>query len=114
MRYISCAIVPVMLFLVATNSEASNASWGYVNSVFAASNGAIIFNTTGARTAPPACQNATVPQRFVLDASTVAGQAQVAVLLNAKIQNKQIYVYGAGGCTIWGDSETVTLIQIQD
>lgn len=93
---------------------ASNADTGTVSGIYGTHNGAVIFTTSGTRTGTiPACAIAN-PQRFVIDASTAAGQSAVAVLLTAYAKGKAVNVVGTGSCTIWGDTETVAYFRIVD
>lgn len=101
--------------LIATPANASTTGFGSISMVYASQNGAIIFTLNGtSRTTPPACQNSSVPDRWAIDASTVAGQAQVAVLLNAQASGKKIWINGAETCSIWPDTETVFIFQVED
>lgn len=94
---------------------ASNASMGYIVEVFGTYNGAVLFSTTGTiNGARPSCQGPGLTQRYAIDASTVAGQAMVAILMTAKAQGKRIDISGMGSCTIWGDTETVQFIFVED
>src|SRR6185312_6800359 len=99
--------------LVATPVGASEAQTGTISNIFSTSNGALMFDTSGTRTAVPSCGSGN-PTRYAIDASTTAGQAQASVLLTAYTLHKQIYVYGTGACTIWGDTETVNWISVAD
>lgn len=108
------AIVVCALFVgSAVPASASNADWAYASYPFAMSNGAVLFNTSGARGTPPAC-GAQVPARFAIDASTLIGQAQLSVLMTAWSMHKRVYVSGSGGCSIWGDTETVNFIAAEN
>lgn len=91
---------------------ASQSNIGNITDVWGTNNGAVLFNVTGTRAAPPAC-GANNPQRFAIDASAPAGQAAVAVLLSAQARGKAVIVMGTGNCTIWGDTETVAYFWVQ-
>lgn len=101
--------------LIVTPANASTAGFGSISTVYVTQTGAVIFTLNGtSRTTPPTCQITTAPDRWALDASTVAGQAQVAVLLNAQASGKRIWIYGTGTCSIWPDTETVQIFQVED
>jgi len=102
-------ILSAALAFPVTASDANN---GYITYIYGTSNGAVLFNTSGVRGAVPACQGASVPQRFAINASTVAGQAQASLLLTAYSLHKQIYIHGSGVCDIWGDTETVNFFMM--
>lgn len=95
-------------------AQASVADLGTINTVYGTSVGAVLFSTTGTRTAPPSCQWAARPARFAIDASTPAGQSAVAILLNAQARGKRVTVIGTDTCTIWGDTETVHHFLVED
>ncbi|HWW25874.1 MAG TPA: hypothetical protein VNZ85_08275 [Caulobacter sp.] len=100
--------------LAVSPAEASEAQLGNIVRLFATSNGAVMFDTTGARTTAPACQGAAVPNRFAINGSTVAGQSQLAALMTAYSLRKRIWIYGSGTCTIWSDTETVSWFWVED
>lgn len=105
----------VVLALVSVPALASMAQFGNITAVYGARNGAVLFNTSGARSGPvPACQGPGLGQRYALDASTIAGQTYVSVLMTAYALKKRVYVQGTGTCTIWGDTETVDFIMVED
>jgi hypothetical protein len=98
----------------AQSAAASQTTAGNINSVMAgaeSSGGQFFFNTTGTRTAAPSCA---IQPRWVVDTSTLPGQAVVAALLSAYAMNKQIVVMGTGSCTVWGDTETVSYFYMID
>lgn len=102
--------------IVALTSPAhgSSSDWGFIKNVYGTHNGAVLFDVDAPRTALPGCQYPGVPKRWALDASTVAGQAQVAVLLSAQARGKRVIVVGMYGCSIWGDTETVAFFMVED
>lgn len=78
-------------------------------------NGAVLFNTSAERTNPlPACQSASFPKRYALDASTIAGQTYASGLLTAYALGKKVSIQGAGTCDIWWDTETVSHFTVED
>ena len=109
---VALSLAPVLL--APSPAGASSADWGYISGVYATSNGAILFNTSGTRTATPACQSSSVPQRFAIDASTTAGQAAASLLITAYTLHRQVIVAGMGSCSIWPDTETVSVFQVSD
>jgi len=103
------------LALFSTPASATLAQFGNITAVYGTRNGAILFNTSGARSGPvPACQGAGVERRYALDASTIAGQTYASVLMTAHALKKRVYVQGTGTCTIWGDTETVEYLLVED
>lgn len=114
-RRAALATIPLLgVALTPSPAAASSADWGYVTAVLGTSNGAVLFNTSGTRSGKPACQGPGLDARYALDGSTVAGQAQIAILLNAYNLHRRIVVVGLNACTIWGDTETVAYFQVQD
>lgn len=110
------SLVAVLSLALALPAQASEAPAGNIVRVYGMLNGALLFNTTAARTsAPPACQqDPGLAQRWAIDASTVAGQTAASVLLTAYALKKKVFVLGTGNCSIWGDTETVAFILIED
>lgn len=112
-RALAASLIAGMMAL-ASPAQASQAQAGYISGVFGTYNGAVLFNTSGVRTAAPACQGPGTAQRFSIDANTLGGQAMLSVFLNAWAQHKQIVVVGAGACNLWGDTESVAFFTIVD
>jgi hypothetical protein len=92
-----------------TTANASNTNGGLVTNVWGTHSGAVLFDTSGTRGGTiPAC-GAPNPQRFGIDASTVAGQAAVALLMSAQARGKRVWVEGKGTCLgIWNDTEEIS------
>jgi hypothetical protein len=57
----------------------------------------------------PSC--ATQPMKFVINASTDAGRAQISTVLAAQSAGRLISILGTGTCDVWGDTETVFWVQ---
>lgn len=95
-------------------ASASYASAGYVSSLVAMSNGAILFNSSGPRDGKPGCQGQGLDARWAIDGSSNAGQTLVSVLLNAYNLKKRIAIVGQDNCSVWGDTETVAYIVVID
>jgi hypothetical protein len=111
----SLAALGALLVFAIPPAQASDAGFGYITNIYAMSNGAILFYTSGTRTTPlPSCQGPGLGQRYALDASTTAGQASASVLLTAYTLHKQISIHGTGTCTIWGDTETLMFFNVAD
>jgi hypothetical protein len=99
--------------LMASAADASDASSGAITQPQATQNGAVIFVHSGTRTTPPSC-GASYPTRWAIDASTPQGQSQLSVLLTAYALHKSISIHGTGACSIWGDTETVAILLINE
>lgn len=113
MKVFVSAVLATLAF-AATPASASEAAVAPISSVFGAWNGAVLFTTSGARTATPACQGPGLGQRWALDASATAGQAQLSVFMTAYALRKRVTVIGSGVCSIWGDTETVAFFVVED
>ena len=96
-----------------TPASASTSQMGTASGFTSISNGALLFNHNGSRTAVPACATS-FAGRWAIDASTVAGQSMIAVMINAYNRGKQVYIAGTGTCSIWGDTETISYMVVQD
>jgi len=113
---IKVTLVSVFALLVmASPAAASNSNgFGYVSQVYGMGNGSVMFSVAASRTGTiPPCA-ATSGVRWVIDASTVSGQAAAQVLIMAYTHHLQIYVTGIEVCSIWGDTETVNYIYLAD
>jgi hypothetical protein len=106
-------LVTLAWCVMALPAHASDASSGTITQPQATQNGAVIFMHSGTRTAPPSC-GAGYATRWAVDASTVQGQAQLSVLLTAYALRKSITIHGAGTCSIWGDTETVGILLVNE
>jgi hypothetical protein len=104
-----------MVLLTATmftagGAQAGNAAAGNLNNPYFMNNGVLLIPTDGTRSGVPAC--ATESLRFAIDASTPAGKVQAAGILTAFSMGKKVVIWGTGGCTVWGDTETVNFLQV--
>lgn len=103
----------VAVCVIASPAAATDAAEGYVVGVMPMRNGVVIFSQTGVRTGtPPACHGS--GYGWSLNASTVAGQAQLAALLSAQAQHKKIVIVGMGSCADWPDTEAMNYFRIVD
>lgn len=95
-------------------AHAGNAGAGNITSILTVANtDSVLFSHSGSRTGTPACAT-NFPARWTVPAGTSMGQAQLAVLLTAYSQQKQISIVGTGNCYRHPDTETVLYIQIID
>lgn len=93
------------LCLATSAAHASIEQNAHVTTYTAQEKGQMFFNTDGQRSATPGCS--TIPGRWVIDATTPAGQMMVAAMLTALAEHKTIFLVGTGDCGVWGDTETV-------
>lgn len=84
-------------------SIASNPPVGGYPAVF-------FFATNGTRNSPPAC--ATLAGRWAIDGSAPSAQQSIATVLSAQAQGRQILIQGNGTCSVWGDTETASYIEV--
>lgn len=110
MRYLNFCCL--LFALTPIPAAASNTSPGYITNVIVEPNGVALFTADGPRTAAPTC--ATVANRWAFQASTPAGQAQLALLLTAYALHRRASVVGRGNCDAWGDTETAEFIITND
>ncbi|BEV12112.1 hypothetical protein ATDW_26080 [Asticcacaulis sp. DW145] len=113
MKRTLCLILSMIA--IASPSAASMTGFGTINTIIYMKNGAILFNTSAERTTPtPACQSATFPKRFAIDASTVSGQAYASGLITAYAMGKKVRITGTGTCDIFWDTETVQYFEVEN
>ncbi|SRR6266568_6384819 len=99
-----------VLLLVPIVAHAGERTSGTISLPHFISNGVVIFYTSGTRTNVPAC--ATLANRFAINGATAAGRIQVAGLLSAYTQGKQVAVIGTGSCPDWGETESVSYFYV--
>ncbi len=100
--------------LVASPVSASNADFSAPYGIITNEYGVVFFHTNGARSALPTCNYPVIANRFVISANTDAGKAMVSLLLTAQARGKRVFVGGTGNCNVWGDTETVSHLQVED
>ena len=91
--------------LVPIVAHSGDATAGTISYLHFMPTGVVLFSTSGIRSNPPSC--ASITNRFAINGTTPAGKLQVAGLLSAYSQGKQVVVFGTGGCPDWGDTESV-------
>lgn len=72
--------------------------------------GALLVSTDAVQSGAPAC--ATVVGRWAIDGTTPAGKLQAAAVIAALAMGKKIAIWGTGTCSVWGDTETVSFLQV--
>ena len=75
------------------------------------SDGLTYFTVSGTATGKPTC--ATNSYWIIQDETSEAGKKLYALVMAAKIAEKQINVVGANTCTRWGDGEDVKYVQLR-
>ena len=103
----------IALVLFASTSFAS-ASSGPISEWYFMSNGVVLVYSSGVRTGTqPSC--VTSPSnRFAFDATTPAGKAQLAGILAAYASGKIVEIVGAGNCSAYSDSESLSFFHVTD
>jgi len=97
-----------------TASASDTNGFGKIEAINATNTGAELFTLkVSGRSAVPTCA-ANRPNRWAIDASTLAGQAAVTTLLWAADHGKGVWVTGTGTCSVWQDTETVALLTVED
>lgn len=107
----SVYIALISFFCMQQQALASSSGFGTITELVVNREGRVFFNTTGDRSARPACAPFA---RWVIDGSTPKGQASVAILISAHMSNKKVYINGTGGCEDWGEAESVASVQVAD
>ena len=100
-----------MSLLMSISAQASEASLGKPYALLVHEQGAAFFHHDGSRTARPTCAT---QDRWVINLSTQTGQAMYAAVLTAIASGRKIMVHGAGTCSVWGDTESITYVQVFD
>ena len=101
------SIILLSLLSLAGAASASQNQTGNPTYVYGMGTGAVLFiQTGGSRDSVPSCATSN-PDRWAFDTTNVAGQTKLSILLTAKGLNKTVQVYGTGTCSVWGDTETV-------
>jgi len=108
------ALIGAAALASAAQAQASSAEWGYISYITPASNGFVYFQSSGARTALPACADSSpnLAKRWAIDITTPSGQAQLATLLSAFGTKQPIYIYGLGTCPTSDPTEKVSFFHL--
>ncbi|MGR4866924.1 hypothetical protein [Caulobacter sp. LARHSG274] len=113
-RFVALAASIAVMTAAAVPAHASDAQLGHITHIFAMSNGAVLFFTDGSRGPRPACSGPGLDARWAINASTLVGQSQLSAFMTAYTLKKRISIHGTGTCSIWGDTETVDYLEIDD
>ncbi len=105
---LSKLLAAIGLCVAAAPAQASQSAYGYVYGFQTLSSGVVLFQTTGARSGAPSCQNVNYPKRWAFDSTTATGQATLSIVLTAYALQKTILIVGTGNCSILGDNETLS------
>lgn len=93
--------------LLATEAQASNQGPGYITNVEQAQS-RFFFYMSGTRGTRPTCDCC---GRWEIDASTAAGQSQIAILLTVYALHHTIQISGTGSCVVGAnDTEGVWML----
>lgn len=104
----------LLALAIGTAANASQNTAGNVTFVYGMGNGAFLFQQSGgSRGSLPSCAGSN-PDRWAVDGTTAAGQNKLSILLTAKALHKVVQVYGTGTCSVWGDTETVDFLVMND
>ena len=105
-------VLPVFSTVVAAPScYAQSTTAGTISNIIVLPGGAVVFNQSGQRYNIPSC-GAGEPTRWAFNVNSNEGQARFASLLSAYAMGKSITISGSGACPDWGDTESVTWIQV--
>jgi hypothetical protein len=108
MRKLMAAILCLAAPLAAS---AGSSSSGKLHSLIFDKSGAVIFWSTGARSARPDCA---ADDRWVLDASTAGGKALLDGLLAAYSAGRSVVIVGTGGCGFGWSGEAIQYFYMVD
>lgn len=101
------------LSLALTGTAIASDQAGKVTNVsIRASDGIMMANLDGVRSAAPAC--ATRTYWAIKDESSSAGKSQFAALLAARIAGATVTLVGTGLCTRWPDAEDINWVYVRD
>ena len=101
--------------LSATSAVCGYAQNGNIGSIYAEpAYGVILFVSSGSHVSAPSCEASGAPNRWALGVGTAAGQASLQALLTAYALHKQIFIWGTGDCSTWGDTESISYFDIVD
>jgi len=108
-RLVAC-LAMALLAIAPSATLAGEASAATISLVHFMSDGGAIFYISSTHTNVPACASSN-PNRFLIAGGTPGTKSQIAGLLSAYLQGKQIVVTGTGTCPGWG-SESVDYFYI--
>jgi hypothetical protein len=108
------ALLCGLMAVVAVPAHASDDSYGYASTPLGMTGGAVLFNSDGSRGTVPSCQGPGLGARWAINASTLVGQSQLSVFMTAYSLHKRVFIHGTGTCSIWGDTETVDYLAVEN
>lgn len=108
LRRISALTAAATTIFCGTPATASTSTGGVISHVLVLG-GKVFFDMSGSRSTVPSC--ATIPGRWVFDASNPSGQAMMSAMLTMEARGVRVAVAGTGACTDWGDTESVNYIE---
>ena len=108
-------LVLILCFLlIPSTANAGQADFGRPVGIIFTQWNVVLFTTNGVRYNPPtSCANFQV-NRFAIPTNTDWGKAMVSMLLTAQARGKRVWINGSGNCNLWGDSEGVDYLVIED
>jgi len=101
-------VLGAAMLAMGSGAQASSQTLGYITGIVTVGTNTILVFNNGTRTTPPACSNATFPQRWAFDVTTAMGQATLSILMTAQVSHQTVDIYGTGTCSVQGDVETIT------
>ncbi|HAF80275.1 MAG TPA: hypothetical protein DCG66_04605 [Brevundimonas sp.] len=104
-------VLVASLALTPLPGQASESALGKPYGLLIHDQGGAFFYHDGPRTNRPSCAT---QDRWVINVTTPAGQAMYAAVLTAVASGRKIAVHGSGACSFWGDTESVTSLQVFD
>ena len=104
----------IVATLMSTAAVAGSADVGSVAAILpmTTSSSLFFFNQSGTRYSPPGCASLSV--RWVIPTNSPAGQSAAALVMLAYSMRKRVWVSGTGACSLWGDTETVNWVTVED
>ncbi len=109
--FIKCSInglcVIAIYMISVTTSEAGSGS-GRVGNIYVHSGGTVMFSVDFHDNAPTCSSH-----EWAFNLQDIAGKAMYALLLTAKAQNLNVFVFGFHDCEVWPDRERPLFISLE-
>ena len=103
-------ILSLLVSLFAIAAHAGTATGHVINPYFM-NTGVMLIPIDATVSGGPGCA-ATQTQRFALDTTTTVGKTQYTAILAAWMTGKAIIFTGGMSCNYWGDTESISSIQV--
>jgi hypothetical protein len=107
-KFIQQLTLSLALVAASIGAQAAGSATGTVLGFYAAQSGIMLVYPSVSITTPSCTQTG----RFAIDTNTVSGKEQAAAIRFAFALGRTVSIYGAGTCSVFTDTESVTSVYV--